>query len=106
MDEQVHAPQGSYAELVMGRDRLRRDLERVTTQRDDLRAVLLQVAAFQQRTVLMLEREGFVFETRLDLMQGWEKLAFTLYSTICEIDAIARAGTDDEPWHVHVEVEP
>jgi hypothetical protein len=37
VDEDVHAPQGSYAELVMGRDRLRRDLERARGEYDILK---------------------------------------------------------------------
>ena len=61
-----------------------------------LLAALERIEPIQQKTLAMLRREGFKFETRLDLTDGWEKLAFTLYSTICEVDAIARAALAKE----------
>jgi len=56
----------------------------------DLKAALEEIAEAQQKTLAMIRREGFVFETPLQESTGWEKLAFTLYSTICEIDVEAR----------------
>ena len=63
------------------------ELER---QCDALKAALGEIAEAQQKTLAMIRREGFVFETPLQESTGWEKLAFTLYSTICEIDVEAR----------------
>ena len=59
-------------------------------ERVRLREALEKIEEVQPETLAMLRREGFKFEIRLDLTDGWEKLAFTLYSTICEVDAIAR----------------
>jgi len=58
---------------------------------------LAEIAEIQPKVLAMIQREGFKFETPLHLSEGWEKLAFTLYSTICEVDAIARAALHEEP---------
>lgn len=58
---------------------------------------LREIEPIQQGTLAMLRREGFVFTTPLHESQGWEKLAFTLYTTICEVDEIvSRALKGDE----------
>jgi hypothetical protein len=47
----------------------------------------------QQEALAICRRHGFVFETPLDKpdeertgAERWEKLAFTFYTTLCEID--------------------
>jgi hypothetical protein len=60
------------------------------TENQALQEALEQTSQIQPRVLAMLRREGFKFETPLDQSEGWEKLAFTLYSTICEVDSIAR----------------
>jgi hypothetical protein len=59
-------------------------------------AVLRRIEPVQQGIVAMIRREGFVFETPLHESEGWEKLAFTLYSTICEIDSWVRAALEED----------
>jgi hypothetical protein len=63
---------------------------------EQYRAALEQVEPIQQRVLETLRREGFKFETPLHLSEGWEKLAFSLYSTLCEVDAIVRHALDPD----------
>jgi hypothetical protein len=70
----------------------RAERDALTVERDRLTAVVEAIAEMQPKTLAMLRREGFKFETPLDLSDGWEKLAFTLYSTICEVDWMARSA--------------
>lgn len=65
-------------------------------ERDRYKAALETVEPIQQRVLAMMRREGFVFETPLHLSEGWEKLAFTLYSEICGIDAEVRHALDPD----------
>lgn len=73
-------------------DRASGNLESYIT---DLEEALRRISGVQPRVLAMLRREGFVFETPLNKSEGWEKLAFTLYTTICEVDQIARIVEED-----------
>jgi hypothetical protein len=68
---------------------LRRALE-AESQNQALQEALVRCCEIQPKVLTMLRREGFKFETPLHLSEGWEKLAFTLYATVCEADSIAR----------------
>ena len=53
---------------------------------------IAEVIEAQPRALEMIRRNGFVFETQLDKPDGdrspaelWEKLAFSLYSNLCEL---------------------
>lgn len=61
---------------------------------DDEREALEKIAGQQQGTLRMIERNGFVFDSIGSEPGNWQHLAFTLYSTICEIDLIARSALD------------
>ena len=52
----------------------------------ELIAVARQAADKQAEAVAIMRKNGFKFETRLDLSEGFEKLAFTFYTMLCEID--------------------
>lgn len=79
MDEDVRAPQGSYAELVMGRDRLRRDLERARTEYDILK-----------------EQYDKVYDDRERLTAALEEIATDTLLSPGDIDRIARAALTKE----------
>ena len=56
-----------------------------------------KVPEAQEEALAIIRRHGFVFETPLDKpdeerteAERWEKLAFTLYTTLCELDAHSR----------------
>lgn len=50
---------------------------------------------FQPRALEICRKHGFIFD---NLDDQWQKLAFTFYSDICEINLEARRLFDDEPW--------
>ena len=54
---------------------------------DDLLALAIWVQSFQPRALRICRKHNFVFN---DLDDPWQKLAFTLYSDLCEIEN--RAG--------------
>jgi hypothetical protein len=60
------------------------------------REALERIAQMQPETVDMLRRHGFVFDSIGTEPGNWQHLAFTLYTTICEIDTIARTGLLDD----------
>lgn len=69
-------------------------LDSLRTRYERMGEFIAWLEPMQQRTVAMIRREGFVFETPLHKpdadrtdAERWEKLAFTLYSNICEIDS-------------------
>ena len=56
----------------------------------------LEVIATKQRESLqMIQRNGFVFDDIGAEPGNWQHLAFTLYTTVCEVDAIARAALSE-----------
>ena len=64
----------------------------------ELVAVVEKAAPAQQNALAIMRREGFVFTTPLGKpdeerteAERWEKLAFTLYTTLCEIDTKTQA---------------
>lgn len=69
--------------------------ETIRQQQLGLTNTLNDLSTIQPRVLAMLRREGFVFETPLHLMRGWEKLAFSLYTTICEVDARVRQAIEE-----------
>ncbi len=53
----------------------------------------LEVIATKQRAALQtIQDNGFVFESIGREPGNWEHLAFSLYTDLCEVDAIARAA--------------
>jgi hypothetical protein len=77
--------------------------EGIEVERDRYREALQKVAEVQPGVLAMLQRSEFVFVTPLGKpdadrtpAEQWEKLAFTLYSTICEVDSIARQALKEE----------
>lgn len=74
----------------------------LVADRDRLAGALEWIEPKQQEVLAMIERNGFVFRTPLDKpdnertdAEQWEKLAFTLYSHLCEIDSGVRAALSD-----------
>jgi len=51
---------------------------------------LERITQQQPRALGYIRREGFVFDGNLVDYEGWKKLAFSLYSDLCEVDSIAR----------------
>jgi hypothetical protein len=59
----------------------------------DVCAVVEKAEGKQAEALAIMEKHGFIFETPLHKpneertpVEMWEKLAFTLYTTLCEID--------------------
>jgi hypothetical protein len=65
-------------------------IERLRLERDALKAALEKNAVMLDHAQVIMRKHGFKFETRLDLSEGFEKLAFTFYSLLCEMDRDSR----------------
>ncbi len=68
---------------------------------DELLLALERIAEWQPAVLETLRRNGVVFTTRLDKpdderteAERWEKIAFSIYTDLCEMDSIARAALD------------
>jgi hypothetical protein len=55
-------------------------------------AALEQIAAQQQETLRVIERNGFVFDSIGNEPGNWQHLAFTIYTDLCRVDSVARAA--------------
>ena len=56
------------------------------------RAALEMIGAKQQETLETLRSNGIVFD---DLGDHWQKVAFTIYTDLCEMDTWAHQALDD-----------
>ena len=59
------------------------------------RSALQYIGEMQPKVLAMIQANGFVWDDRDSIGNepgNWQHLAFTLYSTICEIDSIAHAA--------------
>jgi len=62
-----------------------------------LRAALEQIAEQQPKTIDWLRANGIIFDGPLGTdPDNWENVAFSIYSDLCETDAIARAAIAGE----------
>jgi hypothetical protein len=61
----------------------------------ELEAALQQIAAQQQETLAMIERNGFVFDSIGCEPGNWQHLAFTIYTDLCKVDTVARSALDE-----------
>ena len=98
-------------------DRLLARLEAVTQERDELHErwlgmrdcydrevlrvgmaeeALARIADQQPKTLAMIERNGFVFDSIGREPGNWQHLAFTIYSNLCEVDVIARVALGED----------
>lgn len=59
---------------------------------DELWAALELIGAQQQKTLKVIESNGFVFDNIGNEPGNWQHLAFTIYTDLCEIDTIAKAA--------------
>jgi hypothetical protein len=98
-DEWVMVKQKSFDFLLTARE----DVPALAHAVLELVGALQKVAEVQPGVLAMLRREEFVFDTPLDkpdvdrtLAERWEKLAFTLYSDICEANSIARQALKED----------
>jgi len=66
------------------------------THESPLRYALELIAAQQPRTLAMIERNGFVFDSIGTEPGNWQHLAFSIYCDLCWADSVARAALDDE----------
>ena len=57
------------------------------------REALVRIGAQQQRTLEVLRSNGIVFD---DLSDHWQKVAFTIYTDLCEMDTWAHQALNDE----------
>ena len=57
-----------------------------------MEAALKRITEMQQEALGIIRQNGFVFEDIGKEPGNWQHLAFTLYTTICEIDTIARGA--------------
>jgi hypothetical protein len=55
-------------------------------------AALERIAAQQPKTLAMIKRNGFVFDSIGQEPGNWQHLAFSIYTDLCEVDLIARAA--------------
>jgi len=69
--------------------------EDALAQRDALKAALEKNAVMLDHAQVIMRKHGFKFETPLHLSEGFEKLAFTFYSMLCEVDSIARQALEE-----------
>ncbi len=65
----------------------------------EMESALRLIESKQKEAIEMIKRNGFVFQTplgkqELSEVERWEKLAFTLYTEICEISHIARQALE------------
>lgn len=67
----------------------------------ELEAALRRIAEQQPRVLAYIRREGFVFDGNLVDYTGWKKLAFSVYSDLCEVDSIARAALSSTQEEKH-----
>jgi hypothetical protein len=91
--------QSDYDEALNELRALLVGLRQAEERNEELEAVLAWLEPRQQNVLGMIERNGFVFRTPLDKpdnvrtdAEKWEKLAFSLYTEICEIDSHVRAA--------------
>ena len=56
------------------------------------REALERIAAKQPETLETLRANGIVLD---DLTDKWQKVAFTIYSDLCEVDIWARQALED-----------
>lgn len=61
-----------------------------------IRQALERIAEQQQKTLAMIERNGFVFDSIGRDPGNWQHLAFSIYTDLCEIDMIARTALAEE----------
>jgi len=59
-----------------------------STDINDMTAFAAYARDLQPAAVAMLEREGYRFTNILD--DGWQKVAFSLYTELCELNQKAR----------------
>lgn len=78
------------------------DLASLRAGRDTALHALQVIEPIQQFTLGAMESNGFVFATPLDKpdserteAERWEKLAFTIYSRLCEVDSIVRGALSE-----------
>lgn len=60
---------------------------------DELRDFAIWAQIHQTHALSIIQKEKFVFD---DLQDRWQKLAFTFYSTLCEIDKRASEMFKDD----------
>jgi hypothetical protein len=56
---------------------------------------LERIAEQQQKTLAMIRRNGFVFDSIGKEPGNWQHLAFTIYTDLCEVDTIARNALEE-----------
>ena len=56
----------------------------------ELEGALRGIAEQQPKTLAMIERNGFVFDSIGHEPGNWQHLAFTIYTDLCEVDTWAR----------------
>lgn len=76
---------------------MRRELSVALARAERAEEALRQIAGIQPFVVEYIRREGFIFYTPLDKpdaerndAERWEKLAFSIYTDLCEVEQIAR----------------
>lgn len=70
-----------------------------TKERDEnasLKDALQRIAAQQPAMLKTIEANGFVFDSIGNEPGNWQHLAFTIYTSLCEIDIIARTALKDD----------
>lgn len=59
-----------------------------------LRLALERIAEQQPKTLEMIRHNGFIFTDIGNEPGNWQHLAFSIYTDLCEIDAIARTALE------------
>jgi ATPase subunit of ABC transporter with duplicated ATPase domains len=60
-----------------------------------LTAALREIGAQQQKTLAVIESNGFVFDSIGKEPGNWQHLAFTIYTDLCQVDTIAHQTLND-----------
>jgi len=64
---------------------------------EELEGVLQRIAEQQPKTLAMIQTNGFVFDSIGNEPGNWQHLAFSIYTDLCEMDALARAALIEDP---------
>ena len=76
---------------------LRRPYEELHAENQRLREALERISEQQPRCLEVLRRNGVVFDGPLgNDPKNWQHVAFSIYTDLCEVDAIAQQALEGD----------
>ena len=88
--DRLEAERDKWKEHGEAIDRTVKRLRAAEAERDRLRAALERIETIQPKVLGYIRDNGFVFDGIGTEPGNWQHLAFSIYSDLCEADAIAR----------------